>query len=124
VTPAGVDQLSEYTMQLKDFINEAETALVGRENGRNLRVTLRNRKIILENLETANDKIKVVIPPHIVSMNRSFFLGAFADRARALGKQGFINKYNFDTSEHIGNKIKDHIDYAIKNASPEDILDV
>lgn len=111
-------------MELKDYINAAETALVGRDNGRSLRSTLNARGVQLENLEAGHEKINVVIPEHIVSMNRSFFLGAFADRARALGKAGFISKYNFVTSEHIHNKIEDHIDYAIKNATAEEILNV
>lgn len=118
------NQLSEYSMDLKDYINAAETALVGRENGRTLRTALNTRGVNLESLENSHDKIKVIIPEHIVSMNRSFFLGAFADRARALGKIGFINKYCFMTSEHIQNKIEDHVDYAIKNATPEEILNV
>jgi hypothetical protein len=111
-------------MDLKNFINDAETALVGRDNGRALRNTLNDRGINLDEIESQNEKVNVIIPNHIVSMNRSYFLGAFADRVKILGKSEFIKKYQFLTSEHIQKKINDHVEYAVKNATPEEILDV
>lgn len=116
--------MSEYSMELKNYISNEETALVGRDNGRNLRNVLSSKGIDLAHLETIHEKINIVIPEHIVSMNRSFFLGAFADRAKILGKTEFTKKYYFVTSDHIQKKIEDHIEYAIKNATAEEILNV
>jgi hypothetical protein len=116
--------LGEFTVDLKEYIDSAETALVGRDNGKSLRLALSSRGLKLDQLESNHSKINIVIPEHIVSMNRSYFLGAFADRARALGKTTFLEKYQFQTSEHIQNKIQDHIDYALKNTTPDEILNV
>lgn len=122
-TPRRHD-LNEININLNEYLSTEETALVGRDNGRNLRKTLNAKSGRLEDLEKNYKKIYIIIPNQIVSMNRSFFLGAFADRARSLGKVNFREKYQFGTSNHINNKIEDHIDYAIKTATAEEILDV
>lgn len=116
--------MSDTMVNLETVIDQNETALVGRENGREARKRLLRNKMALEELEEKFDHIVVQIPKRIVSMNRSFFLGAFADRVKALGKDEFSEKYIFETSEHIKNKIADHVDNALKDASPSQILNV
>lgn len=109
---------------LSNFIHQDETALVGRENGKSLRLAFTEKGIDLLALEKADDQIVIIIPEDVVSVNKSYFLGAFADRVRELGKVLFNEKYQFKTSEHIQNKIDEAIDNALLQASPEQILNV
>lgn len=109
---------------LSNFIHRDETALVGRENGKSLRLAFTKNGIDLLALENAENQIVIVIPEDVVSVNKSYFLGAFADRVRALGKVIFNEKYQFQTSEHIHHKIEEAIDNALLQATPEQILNV
>lgn len=109
---------------LNRFIHQDETALVGRENGKSLRLAFTNKGIDLLAMEQTENPIVIVIPDEVVSVNKSYFLGAFADRVRALGKVIFNQKYQFKTSEHIHHKIEEAIDNALLQATPEQILNV
>lgn len=116
--------MSDTMVDLGAVIDQNETALVGRENGRSARRRLIEKKVVFDQLENQFDHIIINIPERIISMNRSFFLGAFADRVKALGKEDFTAKYVFNTSEHIKNRIDDLVDSALKDASPSQILNV
>ena len=104
------------TENLKDFLVPEETALVGRENGENVLKKLAQSGLDFKKLEKECDKITFKIPENVVSINKSFFLGLFETQVQRLGKDGFLNKYKFDTTEHIVNKIKNHVEeYALLN---------
>lgn len=112
------------TIDLINFIAHDETALVGRENGENVLGKIIQGGLDFKKLEKSFDKIIINIPDHVVSINKSFFLGLFETSVLRLGKEGFLNKYKFVTSDHIINKIKSHIDAALLTASQGEILDV
>ncbi|ATH07402.1 hypothetical protein BIY24_05445 [Halobacteriovorax marinus] len=109
-------------MQSLEILHEKETSLIGRDNGREFLVKLEKELGSLEELEKANPTLEFKFPREIITMNKSFFLGAFAKRAIALGKQAFLEKYDFSSSEYINLKISSHIDYALKNASMDSIV--
>ena len=112
-------------INMENFIDPRETALVGREHAKAFRKALEEKGFGLEKLEKEPEEIEFVIPDHIITINKSYFLGVFADRVRSLGKTGFKSKYRFKTSsEHILNKIDGHIDNALLQASPAQILNV
>lgn len=111
-------------IQFKEFIPEGETSLVGRENGHTYSKKLSDAGIKFEEIENNFEEIIIEIPNTIMSMNKSFFLGIWADRVCVLGEDKFIKKYIFKTSEHIKNKIKKHIKAALLEATQEDILNV
>lgn len=111
-------------ISLKDFIPKGETSLVGRENGHIYCNKLIEAGINFEEIEKQFEDVIIEIPNSIMSMNKSFFLGIWADRVCALGEEQFIKKYIFETSDHIKNKIKKHIKAALLEATQEDILNV
>ena len=112
-------------IDLSKYITPALPSLVGRENGRAMLKKLEaGERTTLEAAEKAFDVISVSIPEQILTMNKSFFLGAFSARVIALGKDGFLSKYSFLASEHLKTKILSHVDFALKTATAGEILDV
>ncbi len=114
----------EKTIDLKDFLAFEETALVGRENGENVLKKISQNGLDFKKLEKDFNTIIIKIPENVVSINKSFFLGLFEIQVQRLGKDGFLKKYKFSTTDHIVNKIKNHVDAALLTASQGDILDV
>jgi hypothetical protein len=113
---------NDYELKLTDIIDKRETALVGREHGEETLKTLKQKKIILRELEEEYEHILIEIPSKIVTINKSFFLGLFETRIQEMGKQKFEDVYIFKTSQHIAEKIKKHIDAALLNATQEEIV--
>ncbi|MDD5464945.1 MAG: hypothetical protein PHP73_01180 [Candidatus Omnitrophica bacterium] len=109
-------------INLADFLIGNETTLVGRDNGENVFDKLVKAGLSFVDLESKFDKIIIGIPDRVVSINKSFFLGLFETVIERLKKGGFYAKYDFETSEHIKNKIESHVDAALLNASQKDIL--
>lgn len=112
------------TIKLSDYINNQYTALVGRDNGERLMNKLKKNKINLDSWEDKSEKIIIKIPKHIITINKSFFLGMFEIRIQKLGKADFKSKYEFEASDHIKDKINRYVDTALLTASMSQILDV
>jgi len=112
----------DYTLNLAEIIDKRETALVGREHGEETLRLLKQKKIMLKELESEHDKIFVEIPTKIITINKSFFLGLFETRIQELGIQNFKKKYVFQTSEHIVKKIEKHIEAALLSATQKEIV--
>jgi hypothetical protein len=113
-----------YRIELDKYIHIKETALIGRNNGEYILKTIEKDGIDLSKLESTNEKIIINIPDRIISINKSYFLGLFETIIQRLGKEQFLLKYEFETTNHIKEKIKRHVDSAILKASQGDILDV
>jgi hypothetical protein len=113
---------TDYNLKLSEIIDKRETALVGREHGEETLKLLKTKKIVLKDIEEKFEHIFVEIPQKVVTINKSFFLGLFETRIQELGKQKFEGKYIFNTSEHIKEKIKKHIEAAMLNATQGEIL--
>lgn len=94
-------------INLTDYIDNNLTALVGRKHGECIHDVY---PIPFETLEKKFDKIIIIIPQQIITINKSFFEGLFKDRVQALGKFHFKNKYQFKTTNHIKEKISKYID--------------
>jgi len=110
------------TINLNDFLQGRETALIGRDNGENVFDNMVRKGFDFLKLEQEFDKIIIQIPDRIVSINKSFFLGLFETIIERLKKEGFYKKYQFETTEHINKKIEGHVDSALLSASQGDIL--
>ena len=115
---------TEKKIDLQKYIPDGETSLVGRDNGLRYAERLVKDGILFASLENQFNKIVIDIPPFIVSMNKSFFLGIWAERVKELGETKFKEKYLFNTSEHIRQKILKGIQAALLDATQEDILNV
>lgn len=109
-------------MKALEILHEKETSLIGRDNGRDFLKKLEEKIGKLEELESSEEKLVFKFPKEIITMNKSFFLGAFAKRVIHLGKDNFLRKYDFSSSPYINLKISSHIDYALKNASMDSIV--
>jgi hypothetical protein len=96
----------EIKINLESFIEDSETALVGRLDGEVLLIKLIKEKYVFKVLEIEYEKITIIIPNRIVSINKSYFLGLFETRIVDLGKKEFLKKYKFITTDHISEKIK------------------
>ena len=114
----------EKIIKLSDFLDPRITALVGRPNGERLLKKFKEKNIIFIDIEKNYKKISIIFPERVITINKSFFLGFLETRVQALGKEGFIEKYEFDSSEHINNRIVKYIDSSLLSASPGEILDV
>lgn len=115
---------NKYTLELKEYIDNRETALVGREQGEKLLRLLKQKSIMLNSLEKEYEIIEIVVPNSIISINKSYFLGFLETRIQELGTDAFRIKYNFIASEYIIRKIDKNIDLAIFHDTQEGILGV
>lgn len=110
-------------IDLARFVGKSEKALVGRDNGEAVKEKILKAGINFEELEKAGDKIVIKIPPEVVSINKSFFLGLFELTIQRLGSaHNFFEKYEIDTTDHIKRKVQDHAAAAMLKASQREIL--
>lgn len=116
--------MASINISLNDFISERDTALVGRDYGKTLLTEITKKIGSLEKLHNNYDKIHIVIPKRIITMNKSFFLGFLEEEIKNLGKEQFLNKYVFEASEYIVSKVPSYADSALLSASMKEILHV
>jgi hypothetical protein len=109
-------------IDLASYIGKSEKALVGRDNGEAVKNKLLTAGYDFEALEKAGGQIQIKIPPEVVTINKSFFLGLFELNIQRLGADGFSEKYLIDATDHIRRKIADHVQAAMLKASQKDIL--
>jgi hypothetical protein len=112
----------EKMINLADFISQQESALVGRNKGRELLKQFTDENVIFKNLEKEFSKIRIVFPSNVITINKSFFLGWLGTRIIELKPEEFRQLYVFDTNDHIKEKISEFIDAAIFSATPEEIF--
>lgn len=111
-------------IDFSDYIGKKSTSLVGRDSGQNLLKKLEKKNLFFPSMEMKYEKIIFIIPEKIITINKSFFLGLFETRIQSLGKEKFSEKYQFETSNHIKEKISRYIDSGLLTATMEEILDV
>jgi hypothetical protein len=114
--------MKEIKVDLGQVVHKKETALIGRENGENALENLNKKGIALEEIEKNADKIIIAVPEHVVSINQSYFLGMFETSVERLGRKGFLDKYQFEATDHIKKKVRNHVDASMSCATQEDIL--
>ena len=77
-------------------------------------------KIDLE--EQKYDEIVVYIPPHILSVSSSFFLGFLGKSVRKCGaREAFLEKYKFKCSSSIMSSVEEGIKDALREGSGLDV---
>jgi hypothetical protein len=72
------------------------------------------KKLKLNRLDRREGVVTFQFPMDIWSINTSFFLGAFGDSVRKLGKEKFKEKYHFVVPRDIQDDIDWNIDQALK----------
>ncbi len=84
-------------------------------SGRELGVKQR-KKLNIDSLDKDQNQYSVIIPENIVSINSSFFLGAFGKSVRHYKtKEKFLEKYEFKCNENTFITITDGINDALNN---------
>lgn len=105
------------TIDLGNFKRPKSTLFTGRPQGKEVR-----NKLKLDTLDSDPniEKIIIVIPENITSINSSFYLGLLYDSFKNLGKKGFESKYEFNLKsenkkmrEVIRNNLDDAKRYAM-----------
>lgn len=73
-------------------------------------------KLDIDQLDIDDNKYSIIIPKNIVSVNTSFFLGAFGKSVRYFkSKENFLEKYEFICHENAFLTITDGITDALNN---------
>ena len=107
---AAEESAIEIVFNLGLMLKGDETALVGRDNGKtiynSLKFKLENNDLTFGELENNYGKIIIIIPEHIITINKSFFHGMFAPIILRLGKKVFSDKYKFVASYFVCEKIQ------------------
>jgi len=113
-------------IDLNLHLSSDTTALVGRDRGETLAKKIFTPKVagIPKELEAKYKVIVINIPPRIVSMNKSYFLGFFEAIIQRLGRDAFLSKYIINGSDYIKNKISSYVEAALLKSSQGEILDV
>jgi len=84
-------------MKKIDFKELGGPVFVGRERGNRVR-----EKFNLDQIDTSDEKIQIIVPEDTYSINPSFFLALFGKSIRTLGdKEAFFKKYEIKAPEHI-----------------------
>lgn len=87
ISKENLINLEDFRVRSKNIVSKVFT---GRDRG----VEVRN-KSHLDQIEAAYDKVIIVIPDQIRSINPSFFEELFRNVVTKLGKEGFLFKFEF-----------------------------
>ncbi len=80
------------------YLDGTEKALIGRKEGKKFLKKLKSKGINIED----GQKVIIVVPERIITINNSFFQGFLGDAVRnSGGAEEFLKKYEFEASEHI-----------------------
>lgn len=82
--------MKEETFDLGKYRAEGAKIFTGRDKGKYVRKTSK-----FDNIEKENDRIFFIIPDNLYSINPSFFEELLINVVVKLGKDGFLNKYEF-----------------------------
>lgn len=119
-----LNKMGEVSIDLSYALKEEIKVLVGRDKGANDLKHIFAKYISFEILEDNFEKIAIIIPERIITINYSYFLGMFGEALIRLGKENFKKKYVFVASIFVMNKIEKHINdfeehdytFTLKNA--------
>ena len=102
----------ENIVNLEDFRVPNAKVFTGRDSGAQVRI-----KSKLDDIEQKYPQIKIIIPDNVYSINPSFFEELFINVVIKLGREGFLNKFSF---ESLGNyqyekPLNEAIDRILRN---------
>ena len=79
------------TIDLEKYRSGNSRIFSGRDRGEAAR-----RAANLDVLDRSGEKVLVIVPSNVRSVNSSFFLGMFEDSIKLLGREGFEERYSFE----------------------------
>lgn len=103
-------------LDLAKYTSPGSKVISGRDKGIELR-----QKLDLDKIDS-DPKIKVIVsvPETVLSLNRSFFSGLFAQSVRTFGRSGFLQKYEFKAQPRVLEDVERGIRGALKSENPLD----
>jgi hypothetical protein len=98
-------------------LNKARTSsqakvFAGRERGKYWR-----KEFKIDELDTTEGIVEVLVPDDIISLNISFFLNLFGESIRKLGREEFKKHYVFKSDPILEPLIAQGIEQALKRSS-------
>lgn len=99
-------------IEFEKFRSPESKVFSGRDRGRVVR-----EQINFDSFINSVDKVEIIIPSDIYTVNTSFFLGLFGGIIRKLGEEKFREKFVFICDANILDDIEEGIDRAIKEKS-------
>ena len=108
------------TLDFDDYLDADLSILIGRENGKELLEKLKwNGVNILE-----DGTWIISIPERIITINNSFFRGFFYEAFEiCVSTNNFFNKYGFECSNYVRDKISNHAHSLALRLYPEENLE-
>jgi hypothetical protein len=94
------------TINLEKYRSGKSRVFSGRDRGEAAR-----RDADLDRLDRSHEKVRIIVPHDVRSVNSSFFLGMFEDSIKQLGEEEFMRKYSFE-----GPAIEDALRYGVPAA--------
>jgi hypothetical protein len=86
------------------------TVYTGRDRGEGLRSVFK-----IDGLDGEPVEVEVLIPPTVISISSSFFLGLFGPSVVRLGdRDAFYKKYSFKTTEFLRSIIDSYVNRALQ----------
>lgn len=101
-----------HRVDLANYNSVGIRVYAGRDRGEAVRKAAR-----LDELDTAEGPVIVVIPADVFSVNSSFFLGMFGPSIRLLGEERFRHHYRFEGAD-LELLVEDSIRQATRTSSP------
>ena len=98
-----------YTIDLGKFRVIGSKVFTGRDRGENVR-----KNSALDSNERNYPKIKVVVPDDIYSINPSFLEEFFVNVVQKLGKEEFLEKFEFEGKYNIQKPLNEAIDRILR----------
>lgn len=98
-----------YTIDLEKFRVIGSKVFTGRDRGENVR-----QKSALDSNEQKYQKIKVVVPDDIYSINPSFLEEFLVNVVQKLGKDNFLEKFEFEGKYNIQKPLNEAIDRILR----------
>lgn len=97
-----------------DFGRMGGPLFSGREKGR-----LNREKYHLDDIDSSESQVEVIIPDNTYSITSSFFMGLFGKSIREIGDRNeFFQKYRFRMPDKFRNKVEIYIDRALREKTP------
>lgn len=98
--------------------NGTVSVISGQERGQALRA-----EFDLDNLDTNNDVVTIVVPKYVDAVTPSFVLGMFGPSIRKLGSvPNFLERYQFKAAPHIISQVQRSAEYGLASGSALDSL--
>lgn len=99
-------------INLGEFRTEGVGLLSGNPRGQRVR-----RRLELDEVDQRGEQVTVEVPDDVFAVTSSFFQGLFGPSIKALGEEGFKERYLF-TGKRLDDTIDTVVHYVLKKKTP------